>query len=106
MNPALDLTRRLCNIADTLVEGRSVQISDEAIRQLRHEVDRGRMVFSEGDFEIGYQATCLIECIAELAYARTDKDISREERARMYINSLRTVLRMDLNIAERKATAS
>ncbi len=97
-----DLITRLANIADALSADRRTQISDAAIRQLREEVETARLSLRETEFPIDYQHVCLIECIAELAYARTDKSDAREQRALMYINSLRTLIRMDLNRTERR----
>ena len=107
MKTAIQLVTTLCNIADSMVESRTVQIGDEALRTLRDEVRCSRMQLSESDFDVGYEASCLIDCISELAYARTDQDRHREERALMYLNTLRTFLRIDVNDAARKkATAS
>lgn len=105
MKTALELAERLCRMADAMSENRTVQISDETLRGLRDEVGKGRMQLSETDFNIDYEATCLVECLAELAYARSDRDRRREERALMYLNSFRTFLRIDVNDALRKVTA-
>lgn len=105
MNAALDLVTRLVKIAETMSEHRTVQISDASLRQLRDEVQKARMQISENEFEVDYQSTCLIECISELAYARTDGDRSREDRALLYVEMLRKFLRIDRDIAERKTAA-
>jgi hypothetical protein len=106
MKTAIELATRLCNIADAMTENRTTQIGDHAIRTLRDEVRCSRMQLSQDDFAIDYEASCLIDCIAELAYARTDGDKRREERALMYVNCFRAFLRMDVNRAERHALTS
>lgn len=102
MIAAMELVTRLVGIADTMVDGRDTQISDIAIRTLRDEVLRGSRQLSESEFTVDYQSICLIECIAELAYARSENDTARQERATMYINTLRTFLRIDCERASRK----
>jgi hypothetical protein len=103
MKPAIELATLLVNVADGMVRDRNLQLGNEAIRTLKEEVRHGRSQFSEGaDFAVDYQAGCLIDCLAELAYARSDGDRAREDRAIMYINSFRTFLRIDRDIAERK----
>lgn len=106
MKSALDLVTRLCDIADALSENRTTQISDEAIRTLRDEVNKARTQLSETDFDVDYEASCLIECIAELSYARSDADRPREDRAVMYINTFRRFLRIDRDIAARRQAAA
>lgn len=106
MRNALELATRLANIADAMIADRRTQISDASLRTLRDEVEKSRMHLSETEFQIDYQATCLIECISELAYARSDGDAPREERAKLYIEKFRTFLRIDCDIAERKAKVS
>jgi hypothetical protein len=101
----LDLLRRLYKIADAMVESRTVQISDASIRELREEIDSERGRLTDDKNLIGYECTCLIECIAELAYARTDQDKPREDRATMYINCFRVFLRGNHDIAARAAAA-
>lgn len=96
MTSARELIGRLVGIADKMAQDRTVQISDQALRELRTQVQTARRQLSETDFVVDYEATCLIECVAELAYARTEKDARREERAIMYINTLRIFLRSDL----------
>lgn len=103
MNSAIDLATRLVNIADMMVENRATQISDEALRTLKDEVRKGRTQNSEAEFAIDYEASCLVNCIAELAWARSEGDRRREERALMYINSFRTFVRMDVDRAVRQA---
>lgn len=105
MRTALDLANRLCQVADAMVDNRDVQMADDAIRGLRDEVRHHRSHLSENEFSIDYEAACLIDCIAELAYARSDKDRRREERALMYVNTFRTFLRIDAEKAARKAVA-
>lgn len=106
MMTAIELVNRLVNVADTLVDDRRVQIGDLALRALKEEIKAAGMQLSESEYMVDYEARCLIDCIAELSYARTDGDKRREERALMYINSFRTFLRMDLNRAQRKAATS
>jgi hypothetical protein len=102
MNANLDLVTRLVKIADALTQSSTVQISDQNLRQLRDEVQKARMQIAESDFQVDYQSTCLIECISALAYARTDKDQSAEQRALKYVDLLRQFLRIDRDLAERK----
>jgi hypothetical protein len=106
MKGPLDLLTRLCNIADAMVETRAVQMSDAAIRQIRDDVQYARLQPCEEKSPIDYEASCLIECIAELAYARSDRDAAREDRAKMYINTLRGFMRADLDRATRAAAAT
>jgi len=106
MRTAIELVTALCNIADGMVENRTSQISNESLRTLREEVRIGRSQLSETDFSIDYEAAMLTDCIAEMAYARTDGDRRREERALMYINTLRTFLRIDVNDAAKKAVGA
>jgi hypothetical protein len=101
MRPDLELLGRLYRIADAMVESRTTQISDQSIRILREEIAAQRRRISEEENLIGYEAVCLIECIAELAYARSDQHKPREDRAVMYINTLRVFLRGNHDIARR-----
>lgn len=96
---SIDLLRRLLSIGDVLVNDRRVQISDSAIRQLRADVSECRL---HGEI-VGYEATCLIECIAEIAFARSDKDSRRESRAICYVNSFSTFIRGDVASLEKAA---
>jgi hypothetical protein len=98
-----ELVERLCNIADTITPTRTVQISDETLRRLREQVHSERFNLRNEDNLVGYEASCLIDCIAELAYARSDRDRGREERAIMYLNSFRSFMRGDLDKAMRAA---
>lgn len=106
MKSPQELLSTLVKIADAMVEPRAVQISDEAIRTLKDEIRHASSQMSDGDYQIDYEARCLIECIAELAYARTDLDRKREERAMMYINSFRCFVRMDLEATARRIAAA
>lgn len=99
--PDLYLLDRLCSIADQLVETRAVQIGDTAIRTLRDEVQMLRYSPREENL-VGYEALCLIECIAALAFARSDKDAAGESKAVMYINCFRNFVRRDLEAAKRR----
>lgn len=102
----IDLLRRLITIATALSESRATQIGDASIRTLQSEVSTARSrVIDPDDEVIGYEATCLVECIAALAYARTDREPNRESRAICYVNALLGFMRMDLNRAERRAMA-
>jgi hypothetical protein len=102
MNANLELVTRLVKIADALTQNRSTQISDQSLRQLRDEVQKARMQICESEFQVDYQSTCLVECLSELAYARSDRDQSREQRALMYLDTLRQYLRIDRDLAERR----
>jgi hypothetical protein len=103
---ALELAARLVTIADAMVDNSGVHVPDDTLRALRKEVAQSRTQLSETAFQIDYQASCLIECISEIATARIIGDRSREDRARMYIEKFRTFLRIDCDIAARKAVAS
>jgi len=102
MRADLDLIERLLKIAETMVESRAVQISDAALRQLKEEVRQQRMNFSDEPCLAGYEASFLVECIAELAFARSDRSPQREQRATMYINCVRPFMQGDL-LATRRA---
>lgn len=100
------LTEKLLRVADTVADDRTVQISDAALRQWREEVRFERTRLTPQDALIGYEATCLTECLAALAYARTDKDADGESRALCYINTLRVFMRNDLTRAQRQTVTS
>ncbi|KQW22122.1 hypothetical protein ASC80_01625 [Afipia sp. Root123D2] len=97
----LDLAKRLVLIGEGLAENRRTQISDASIRVLREQVADMRMDIRNEQTLIGYEATCLVECIAELAFARTDQDANRESRAICYVNSLTGFMRGDVMRAEK-----
>jgi hypothetical protein len=105
MRSAIEIVTALCCAADAMAENRSTNISDAALRTFKEEIARASMQLSESEYPIDYEARCLVDCVAELAYARTDADQRREERALMYVNSFRTFLRIDLNRAQRLARA-
>jgi hypothetical protein len=106
MKPALELVALLVDVADKLAEDRTMQVSNEALRSWREDVAKSRMQLSEGsDFAVDYEASCLVDCITALAYARTDGDRGREQRALMYLNTFRTFLRKDVMDAARKQAA-
>ena len=92
----IELLERLLKIADGLVENRKSNISGDSIRFLQEEVERERVRLLEGEGIVGYECMCLVECIAALAYARTDGDVNAESRAVTYINSFTVFLRTDL----------
>ncbi|WP_398473091.1 hypothetical protein [Tardiphaga sp.] len=100
-----ELLRFLCNLADQVVATRMVNLSRETIASLRERVAAARTVLLDDDAPrlIDYEAACAVECMAELAYARADQSKPREDRAVMYLNTLRNFMRGDLNIAERKS---
>lgn len=108
MRTAIEIIAALCNAADKMSESRTVNISDAALRQLKDEIAHASMQISETDasYAIDYEARCLVDCLAELAYSRTDGDQHREERALVYVNCFREFLRMDLNRAARLAVTS
>lgn len=97
----LDLLTRLHTIATKLVADRVLQISDNTLRSLRAEVDAARHHINPDWEIIGFEATCLAECITALAHARTDRDALKEDRAKMYINVLRNFVEMDIRTHER-----
>lgn len=103
MRTALEIVTALCDAADLVAENRNVNVADAALRLLQREILEGRMRLSETHNLIDYQASSLIDCLAALCYARTDGNQHAEERALVYVNSLRTFLRMDLNRAARMA---
>lgn len=105
MRTALEVLTALCAVADGMVDNRAANISDLSLRQLKDEVRHGSQQMSETDHLIDYEARCMVDCLAELSYARSEHDQRREERALMYINSFRTFLRMDLNRAARQAVS-
>ncbi len=97
----IDLLRRLVDMACALTESSKTKLSDEAIRILKEEIARERMRPIDGDRVIDVEATCLIECMAELTYLRAGCDKNRESRMVMFINSLAIFMRVDLANAER-----
>lgn len=96
-----ELLRRLIAIGDSLVQDRRLQISDAAIRELRDQVALTRMRPCEDRPVIGYEAANLVECLAAIAFARSDKDTNAESRAIAYSNSLLGFMRGDLTRLER-----
>lgn len=100
----LEFMARLVSIAESLAHDRRSQITDDVIRKLSSDIASARRSIVETEDLIGYEATCLIECIAELAYARSDRDANRESRAIMYINTLLNFIRSDMQRAERRVT--
>ncbi|EKS26707.1 hypothetical protein [Afipia felis] len=96
-----ELLRRLILIGESLVEDRRIQLSDAAIRELREQVAITRMRPSEDAPVIGYEAANLVECLAAIAFARSDKDEKAESRVIAYSNSLLGFMRGDLTKLER-----
>jgi hypothetical protein len=99
------LLGRLVRCADLIAPERSVVLSREVISELRREVSewRDRLLDPDEPRLIDYEATCLVEIMAELTYARADQDRARESRAEMYLDKFRVMLRGDYDIAEREA---
>ncbi|KIZ39055.1 MULTISPECIES: hypothetical protein [Rhodopseudomonas] len=102
----IPLLRRLLTIADKMVDDRTIDISDATLRQLKGEIKLQRLRVDVTHGLIDYEATCLIETIAELAYARSERSERREQRAIMYINSLTCFMWSDLRAAEKRLAAS
>lgn len=95
----------LVRCADMIGPERSISLSREVISELRNEVAtwRDRPLDPDEPRLIDYEATCLVEIMAELTYARADQDRARESRAEMYLDKFRVMLRGDYDIAEREA---
>jgi hypothetical protein len=102
MRADLDLVERLLKIAEAIVANRTTQISDSAIRILRDQVREQRMNLREEPNIVGYEATFLVECIAEIAFARSDRREDSEQRAKMHINTVRAFMQGDLVKASRE----
>lgn len=100
----LDLLRLLCSVADELSQSRATTASREFISYTRERVGaaRGQLLGEDDARLIGYEAAMAVECIAELTYARADRDQRREGRVLAYLNTLRTFMRNDLVAAERR----
>jgi hypothetical protein len=105
MSARFPLTAKLINAADAAIDNRSVQISDAALRAWRREVHEEQMRVNQHDKLIGYEAVCLVACLSELAFARSEGDLNRELRAAGYLNPLRAFMRIDLERAERRELA-
>lgn len=101
MRADLDLIERLLKIAEQIATNRVLQISDAALRELKEEVRSLRLNMRIEPNLVDYEAAFLIESIAAVAYARTDRDADRESRAIMYINCLRPFMQADLAAANR-----
>lgn len=104
MRTSFEIVTALCNAADAMsAPGCNVNISDAALRQLKDEIRHASLHTSDNGIPIDYEARCLVDCLAELAYARTDGDGQREERALFHVNRFREFVRGDLNRAARRA---
>lgn len=99
------LLGRLVRCADLIAPDRAIVLSREVIAELRRDVAawRARLLDPDAPRLIDYEATCLVEIMAELTYARADQDRGRESRAEMYLDRFRVMLRGDYDIAERAA---
>ena len=96
----IELLTRLCGIAEQMTATRMMQLPRVTIEALRDEVAGARRrVAPEWDI-VNYQSVCLVECLAALAYARSDEDRAAEDRARMYADDFRKFIRLDLDIAK------
>lgn len=100
-----ELMALLCHVADQVSQSRMVTLGRDTMSSLRDRVSLARNCPLDPDAVrlIDYEAANLVEAMAELSYARADKDQRREERAVMYINTLRTFMRQDLQAAKRAA---
>lgn len=97
----IDLLRRLIDIAAKLTENRAVTLNSAVIRELRDQVHHHVMRPCEDVRLIGCEAVCLVECMADLAYARDEKNSDREGRMLTLVNAHRGYLFTDLLRAER-----
>jgi hypothetical protein len=100
----VSLLTLLCSMADEMAQSRATRMSREAIAVMRDRVRAERQALLDDDEPalIDYEATMLVECLAEVTYARADRDARRESRVVAYLNSLRTFMRQDLQQAERR----
>lgn len=95
------LLRRLVDMGEALSVSRMTTLSDAAIRELRDQVMHHVMRPCEDMRLIGTEALCLVECMAELTYARAEKNIARENRMLTLVNALKGFLYVDLLRAEK-----
>ncbi len=100
----LDLLRLLVNVADDVATSRATFVSRDFVDVTRDRVTTARrQLLGEDDIRlIDYEAVMAMECIAEISNARHDRDVNREGRALSYLNTLRTFMRQDLLVAERR----
>lgn len=103
----LALLQRLCAVCANMMDSRTTTISRDAIDVLRDQVKFERVAILDDDDAplIDYEATCLVELLAELSYARTDHDKGREDRALMYLDRFHIMMQASRDIALRKQQA-
>lgn len=97
------LLRRLVDLGEQLTANRATTMSSAAIRELRDQVQLQVMKPCDDVRLIGGEAVCLVELLAELTYARADKNATRESRMIALINAHRGFLLTDLLRAEKEA---
>lgn len=100
----ISLLQRLMAITADLMESRATTMGRDAITFYREQVriERAALLDDEDPALIDYEATCLVELLVELSYARLDQDKRREDRALMYLDRFRVMMQASLGVAERK----
>lgn len=103
----LALAQILCTTTNQLIESRAVTMSSEAIAVYRQRVadERAALLDDDEPALIDWEATCLIEMLAELSYARADQDKVREDRVLGFLDAFRIRMQDIRDIATRKMVA-
>lgn len=99
------LLRTLIGIAEDVTLNRAVTLGTASISELREEIAAARMKPIDFPRVIDIEAMCLLEYLAELSYARSDKNAEREKRMGLFATSLMTFLQIDLANAEKAVPA-
>ena len=92
----INLLRRMVKRADEIVATRTVSMGDAAISAMREEIEHVRGLLSDEPNLIGYEVSCLFECIVALVDARSEHNRDQQARAITHINSFVIFLRTDL----------
>lgn len=103
----LALVQILCTTTKQLIESRTVTMSSEAIAVYRQRVadERAALLDDDDPALIDWEATCLVEMLAELSYARADRDQNRERRVLSFLDAFRVRMIDIRDIATRKMVA-
>lgn len=100
----LALVGLLCNVTNALIESRATTMGREAIAHFRERVrdERAALLDDDEPALIDWEATCLVEMLAELSYARADQDKDRERRVLGFLDAFRIRMQDIRDIATRK----
>ncbi|MGX9389784.1 hypothetical protein ACWX0K_10840 [Nitrobacteraceae bacterium UC4446_H13] len=100
----LELVGLLCNVTNDLMETRATVMGREAIAHYRHRIaeERAALLDDDGPALIDWEATCLVEMLAELSYARADRDKVREDRVTSYLDRFHIRMKDIRDLATRK----